>query len=159
MRYLKKITPKLCGCNPHEMEELARGKKKPVPVLRVYGRALEAERGATQLGPYIRFKGEFEAVNLTTGEKSRARNLILPEVGEMFVAEGLEKAKSTDENAVLQFGLDITVLEHTSSAGGWQFRWGMQALTKPAEGKDLLTEMGEKFGATPAIEKKAKSAK
>lgn len=147
----------MCGLDTRTLEETAQASSKPTPVLRVYGRASEAEVGETQIGPFTRFRGEFEAVRLTDGEKFRARVAILPQLAEMFVAEGLEKSKDEEGNGALQFGLDITVEKHESTLGGLKFRYGLRPLTKPSEkGKDVLTEMGERFGALPLLSEPAK---
>lgn len=154
--YVKKITVAILGHEPRKLEEMAQGSgAEGVAVARVYGRVNDSKPGTTETGPYIKFEGQFEAVNLVTGIKMRSKNLILPDVGATFVGEGLEAAKKTDPGASLEFGCDITVVENRSSKGGYQFRYGVKPLLGP-EGEDALDKLAARLPAVAAITDKSK---
>lgn len=152
--YVKKIAMASVGLTPRGCEDLlnANGKKKTV-VVRIYGRAMDMKADATDIGPFIKFTGEFEAVNLIDKTKYRSKVLILPSVAEQFLGDAVTSIKEDDPNAVAQFGLDITVEENRSNKGGYKFKYGVQPLID-APKRDALSMLGESLGALPQIESK-----
>lgn len=148
--YVKKITMATVGTDPRELESLCKGKgNQAIPVVRVYGRIMESKPGTSDLGPFIKFSGEFQAENLLTGTKVRSRNLIVPAVAENFLADGISQAQKDDPKAGLEFGADITVSENLSKKGGFQFKYGVNALMGSKDG-DFLDQLGAKLPALPA---------
>ena len=152
--YVKKITMASCGITPRLCEDILdkNGKKKTIAV-RVYGRTFDMKADATDMGPFIKFIGEFEAVNLIDKSKYRSKTLIIPQVAEQFMADAVSAAKADDPNAVAQFGLDITIEENRSTKGGCKFKYGVQPLVD-APKRDALSQIGESLGALPFYESK-----
>lgn len=106
MEIIGKISLKGIGAQPaansvHEPRELAS----------IYGAARQFVTGVTTYGDYTKFKGDFEAVNLGTGEAFKSSALILPEIVETMLinallAEGAKAGKAKTANAAEQAGTD-----------------------------------------------------
>jgi len=155
--YVKKITTALCGVSAQVAESTAlAGDGEEVPVLRVGGRITGSEAGKTAISEYIKFKGEFEAINAVTDQHYRSQNLIVPSVAEQMLAD-----LSANGEEVTQFGLDITVVKNDTTKGGYKFRYGVRSLTSPRV-KDALSQLMESFDnavpllAAPKSDKKKK---
>lgn len=154
-QYLKKITTATVGLTPKicdgiVTDEVNKGQK--VPVMRVYGVCRDQKQGTSNFGPYIKFGGEFEGVNLTTGEKFRAKALLLPPIAEMGLADTLQEAKAKNPDAFVEFGLDIVVELNPSKQGGWAFKYGCKPLKLDFTGEnDQLSLMGASFGELPLL--------
>lgn len=157
-KYTKKLTMRSIGLMPDDLEALALEVKKEIAVARVAGRILQATPGHTEKGEYVKFSGEFVAINLLTGDEIRAQECILPAVAELLCLKLLEHARAEDKNAVAQFGLDITVRENkTSYEKGWKFTYGVQSLSDmPTD--DSLSLLLKQFGAIPMLTDKSAPA-
>lgn len=103
---VKKITVKtVCG----KFEKPSKASK----LMTVYGLANEAKADSSDYGDYVRFKGNFEAVNLATGEVFKSGSMILPEIAEQILSGALS---GEDVNGV-QFALEIGIKPSTSPVG------------------------------------------
>jgi hypothetical protein len=58
-------------------------------IAHVFGTATGYRSGSTNYGVFCKFEGNFEAVNLETGEIYKSRNLLLPEIIESLLMEQL----------------------------------------------------------------------
>jgi hypothetical protein len=153
--YLKKITVATVGWTPKLCDNIVEERPKArTPIVRVYGTVKQAETGTSNFGPYIKFKGEFEAVNLSSQEKYRAKNLLLPPIGEMAIADALQEAQAENKDASITFGMDIAVEENPSKKGGWNFRYAIIPLRSPEfKGEsDALSLLGKALGELPLLE-------
>lgn len=153
--YPNKITTSTVGFNVDLCEQIAQehGKAKPVPVLRLYGRVKSYNTENSTYGTFLRFVASdfVEGINLVTGDIYRSKTLIVPPGAEMVLAELVDIAKSADEKAVAEFGLDITVQFHKSqNEKGTKFTWGVLPLREPSE-DDSITALGKSFGALPKL--------
>jgi len=150
MQYLKKITVAALGVGGTDAERIAQ-ENGPTPIMRVYGRVKSQTEESSAIGPYLKFHGDFEAVNCVNGEKARAQNLILPEVAAGVVSGVLEAANAggTEPGSAsmgAQFGLEVLTLPHASAKGGFKFKYGVRSLLKEGTApKDPLTLLGEQF--------------
>ena len=126
---------------------------KPVPVMRVYGTARGMKKGSSNFGPYVGFLGEFESINLLDGKKFRSKMVLLPSLAEQMLSDSLDEAKSTNPEAFIEFGCDITVERNLSAKGGWEFKWGMVPLKQPAflGETDTLSKLGQSLGDLPLL--------
>lgn len=145
--YVKKITTRHVRLQTKQMEQIAldamekTGEVMPVPVMRVYGRVKTATQGQGTYGPYTKFGGEFEAVNLLDGNKFRSTALCLPAMGEQMVNDMLESRE--DKDTWVQFGIDVTVEYNNSAKGGTKFSYGITPLMQQSSAKDdLLSKLG-----------------
>lgn len=103
---LSKLTMKACGAKP-DFDAIYAAKPNPVPLLRVVGIAAKAIPDATEQGPFLRFKGRFQATNLRTGAEFFAGSAILPKVAEELLGGALEAVDSGSSPQV-SFGFDIS---------------------------------------------------
>lgn len=142
MEIISKITMKTIGAQPAprtvtEKKELAH----------IYGRADRVNEGSTTYGIFHKYKGEFKAVNLETGEIYRASSLLLPEI-----ADGLLLAQMMEAGATL--GKEKTG-DKAETAGervkGDPVEFAVCIGVSPAENKDG-TGRGYQFTAKPIIE-------
>jgi len=132
------------GLRPSDIEEICAGKTKPVAVLRVWGIASVATPGTSQYGNYVKFGGEFGAINLVSGDEARSQALVLP-----GVAEGVVKAlfdKAAKDGGAAQVGVEICAEENISAKGGTKFRWVVKPLFE-YKGEDALSEMAKMLPA------------
>lgn len=60
--------------------------KKQLPVMTIYGVARNMQPGASELGPFVAFLGDFRAVNMDTGEEFASAKCILPKILEEQIA-------------------------------------------------------------------------
>lgn len=158
-KYSKRITMRSIGFMPEDLEAIALEQKTETPVARILGRVTDIEAGQTQYGPFTKFKGEFAAFNLATGEEIRGQVAILPGPAEMLVDKLVEAAKKQDKNAVAQFGLDVTVREHKSTHDkGWKFTYGVSSLVDTPQ-EDALSILAAQFGALPMLTDKTSKKK
>ena len=166
MQFPKKITTKTCGLTTQGCESIAfdKGQKAAVSVLRIVGRISKIENGQSQFGPWVKFHGEHMAINCETSEEYRSSVCILPEIAAAPLLKFYEQGKAKDPNAMLQFGLDITVAYYKpANEKSTKFTWGVVPMFKIASEEDALSLMAKQFGAVPllnppAVEEK-KSAK
>lgn len=144
----KKISTQTMGLKMAQCEEIAESNQgKAVPVLRVWGIASSKTAGVTQFGPYLKFSGEFAALNYVTGEEARSQGLLLPAVAEGVVASLVDKAAKTGGQA--QIGIEITVEYNNSAKGGTKFKYGVTPLFE-YKGDDALAEMAKQL-PTPKL--------
>ena len=152
MNHQKRITMRTVGLQTADLEDIAEGAAgKEVSVLRVYGSIIDTEQGKSEIGPYTKFKGQFEAVNLVSGDKSRSYVLILPSVGEDMALGMLSAIHQEDPKAAATFGIEITVRKYKpKNDKGFKFTYGAKSLGEdPVE--DALAIIGKQFGATPLL--------
>src|SRR5258708_3606618 len=85
--------------------KVLKDKAKAVPLMRVYGVATRMKPGESDFGPYLRFLGQFRALNIETGEAFRAPVLLLPK----FLEEELAGAMGSGENVrSSEFAIEIS---------------------------------------------------
>lgn len=160
MKYLNKLTTATIGIDSRDAEKIAVDAGGPeVAIMRVYGKVNRATPKDGDLGPYIVFEGEFEGVNLITGEKGRSDKLIVPKLAETCFNEVYQKgvaerASQTDADGkqpkdgmiFVAIAGDITVAENKSNKGGWKMKYGVAPLID-AVGEDDLTRLANSFPA------------
>lgn len=97
---LRKLTLKNCGLDKSTIAEALEGKKS-IDILRVAGITTSATPGQTDLGAFVKFGGNFQAVNLLTGETFSSTVCILPN----FIADTL--AGALEQSLEVEFALAI----------------------------------------------------
>lgn len=116
---LKKITMKAIGLDGDTLLRCCIDKNGDiVAVARVYGRARHAKSELSNYGPYVLFKGGFEAVNLLNTKSFKSGLLILqgPTEGILEGAVGL-----AGENGEVPFVMEIGVKYDASAASKYVF--------------------------------------
>jgi hypothetical protein len=151
-KFLKKISTKFVGLETVKLEAVAvANPESPVPVMRVYGRISAVETGTGQFGPWLKFKGEHECINLITGEVYRSAILLLPEMASMIISGIVDTAKAVDSAAVAEYGLDLNVSFYDNpNKTGTKFIFGASPLIEASE-EDVLSKMGKMLGKAPLL--------
>ena len=93
---------------------------EPGLLMRVAGICTGSDIVSTAYGDSVRFKGEFAATDLATGEIFQGGQLFLPEVAEKFVAATLDSVKNGENFQGLELAFDIGV-EPANTPSGYQY--------------------------------------
>lgn len=120
--------------------------EKQTPVLRVIGLVRAKETGTTTYGDFVRFKGEFHATNLLTGEASVSAVCFLPSPVDQMLADVLNGRPEGDKNPV-EFGFDIDVLPDPATEVGYQYR--VRTLVEAKQSDPMEALMTKLNGAAP----------
>ena len=125
MNIVKKITVK--GVMDDKIPAPEKG--KPKALCHVFGVVRSAKGSSTTFGPYIRFSGTFEAINLETGEQFHSGTLILPGIAEslLFGACG----------------------EHPEASVEFAFEIGVKASNSPVKYDFTVKSLIDQRGADP----------
>lgn len=116
----------------------------------IYGRCTDKKAGTSDHGDFIRFKGEFEGVNVKTGEVFRSGDLIVPKTLESL----LDSAISLEGNNAVDFAVEVWVEPNEKSITGYSY--AIKPLIKPAE-SDVLAGLREL--AAPSVQKALEAPK
>lgn len=144
---LRKITlATVCGKvkgNAELMKEIINADGQAVPLMDVIGIATKAKPGETQMGEFVRFVGQFKAINLKTGEVFAAPACILPN----FLADEIHGAMAaSDQVKNAQFAFRIGAFYSPESVT--QYQYTADPLIPPAEADALvLLEQQAREGA------------
>lgn len=137
---LRKITIKdVCGHVGELLEEMmklknARGSYETLPLLRVYGIARRFKVGETDKGEFVKFIGQFAAVNLRTKKEFQSGQCILP----MFVGEQIHAAMqgaSGEEMNESQWAFEIGA--HFDSTAVTKYVYDIRPLKEPGQSDAL----------------------
>lgn len=101
------------------------------PIAMIFGEASRTEIGQTTYGEFVRFRGNFAGVNLSTGEKFRAGAMILPPLIQDILAAAVDQA-----DGPIQFGLEIGV--KPSEKGNTGYEYTVRPLLEPEENDALM---------------------
>lgn len=137
MAMVRKITAKIV-CGKPDKKEIINSDGDPIWMMTVYGNTHRSIAGETDYGPYLKFRGKFEAVNIVTGELFTSMNLILPPIAEELVEDALtrEGVSSVD------FALKVGVRRDDDAISGYQ--WVAESVTE-TEGEDPVARMRAKL--------------
>lgn len=144
---VKKIT--VAKCSQGNLKKMAAGMEdgQTATVLRVYGRVTGREHGQTDLGPYVKFRGQFraESVHPDTGEVKEYSSAacILPEIAQDAIVGAMG-----EETSSLDFAFDVQITADESSVVGYTF--GIVPLVEEAE-SDPLAALAAKLKDAPAL--------
>jgi hypothetical protein len=149
-----KLSIKAMGCQP------ARGDVKtgdaPRDIAHIYGTVRKYETVTTNYGDSLKFTGEFEGVNLKTGEVTKSFKCFVPTVLEDLLAAALDAKQ--DGDADLQFGVCIGV-EVNDKPGGTGYIFTVRPLVQTVA-RDALADLRDKMraAAVPQIAAPVKTA-
>lgn len=104
---------------------------KPVILAAIYGVANKSEVITTNFGESTRFTGNFEGLNVATGEVFRSGKAFLPSIVESL----LEEAVNSTDDAGIEFAFEIGA-EH-SEKGNMGYAYTVRPLRKMAESDSL----------------------
>lgn len=109
-----------------------------VPAMRVVGVANGYKAGQTDKGEYVTLLGEFQAINLMTGEQFTSSRAIIP----TFIAENFVPALQQHGNA--EFALDIGARRKDSAVAGYEFIMRPLIESKASDRLSALLEVASK---------------
>ncbi|WWT37792.1 ssDNA binding protein [Enterobacteria phage PRDasparagus] len=143
MEIVSKLTLKTIGAQPkpHSIKE-------NTALASIYGRVRGKKVGQSTFGDFIKFEGEFEGVNIATGEVFRSGALILPKVLESLLAGAVDGENTVD--------FAVEVWAKPSEKGNTGYEYGIKPLIEPAA-SDELAQLRQtvKAAALPAPAKEA----
>lgn len=118
-KLIRKISAKtVCGNVKAIAKDLKEGESKQI--MEVIGLVKPGnsgiQTGETDNGPWVAFKGGFEAVDLETGESYKAPKMFLPEVATELLMPAVEAAES---DVVVHFSIGIR--QDENSAPGYTY--------------------------------------
>lgn len=100
----------------------------------VIGMAVGTKSGTSDFGDWTGLVGQFEAVNLETGERFASANLFLPDVAQGLIEAQLANA----ENHQVQFAFVIGAMADSNSPVGYSYT--AQPILSP-DAKDPLADL------------------
>lgn len=140
MNILNKITMKGIGAQPAPWSVDA-----PKALAHILGKANGYKTGSTTYGLYDKFHGEFEAVNLETGEIYVGSNLLCPPIMEALIKDALKNAGAEGGRIGNKAAHEIDVEgKDTESPVLFLFELGV----KPTAKKDGAREVGSGYEYT-----------
>lgn len=125
--HLKKITARTVGCEA-----------KPGVSFVVYGKLRRSTVASSNYGEYVRFGGDFEAVNEQSGEVFRSSVFLSPGIMEDTLHSAIQAAQETDKAASAEFAVRFKTVKDAEAARGYV--WKGEFLTKPSA-DDPLTRL------------------
>jgi hypothetical protein len=113
----RKITLRTCGCTVEAIKAATADMKEgeSVELLKIAGVTTSCAVGQTDKGEFIRLRGEFLAINQSTGEQFTAAECILP----TFLGQTLQTALVSSEQ--VEFALSIGARKSAKSVTGYEF--------------------------------------
>lgn len=160
MFFENKISMKSIGAQPKTGQTIVDG-----PVAHIYGSARNYLVGTSTYGEFTKFRGDFEAVNLATGESYRSQNLLLPDIAAGLLVSALHaagakhgttKTATTPENpgepatAPVEFAIEIGVRKTASDKpGGRGYEFTLRPLVETRD-SDPLAALRKHVKALPA---------
>lgn len=151
MRIEKKLTvKKICG----DVQKVVRQFVDPadpekmdgeiIPLARIVGATSGYETGETDMGTYLKFRGQFRGTNLQTGEEFRSGSCILPEQAADQIAAALD---DNPDGGMLEFAWDISAACSASAVRGYEY--SVEPLIQP-KGDDPLERLASNLPALPS---------
>lgn len=125
----RKITLRTCGATVEAIKDAVHPLKEgeSVELLKIAGVTVAAQVGQTDKGEFIRLRGEFLAINQSTGEQFTAAECILP----TFLGQTLQTALASSER--VEFALSIGARKSAKSVTGYEFIARPLVAAEPSE--------------------------
>ena len=143
---IKKITSRTVGCEAETDQSFV-----------VYGKVMRATPMESQFGPYVKFGGQFMAVNEIDGKQFRSAVFLAPGIAEDQIYSALQTAQELSKSASAEFALRFKTVEDKKSARG--YIWVAETLIEP-ESDDPLERLTRQIsGDVPKLAPPAKKAK
>lgn len=87
-----------------------------IDLMTIYGRVNGFKSGVTDNGEFIAFTGQFEAINLMTGEESSAPKIFVVEPLQGMILAQLAEAESVD------FAVKLSLIVNSDAIRGYEYR-------------------------------------
>jgi hypothetical protein len=151
---IAKITMATIGCNPSAVKTLpdAELQNGELPLARIYGKLSDVryqdDKAKGQI--YTYFVGNFEAINMQTGEVLKSGKLFLPKGISEMVEDSTKKARAIDSNASIAFAFEVRSIKAQNPIG---YSYKVLSL-KPPEAEDELKGIRDLVHKAGAVEVK-----
>jgi hypothetical protein len=155
-QYPRKISMKEIGAQPSKEDRAAMllDVNKQIPLARVYGIAGAFKPGNSDHGPFVKFMGQFKAVNLRTGEIFVSSTMLLPKFMEEQLHGILSANAGGNGGASVEFAFEIGVQGDGNQPGKKPSALGYKYSAKPlmalAE-NSMLAALEQKIGGISAL--------
>ena len=146
---IAKISPKTLGFITEDIREHC--KKGAKALFRVYGQIVNIKYGSGDNGPWTKFVGQFESVNLITGLVLRSGNLFLPNIVSSMVEGEVIAAKSAEGFGGFMMAYEIGVKKSPQVIG---YEYTVKNLLPGDEEKDVLLKLRKELGKEVITSKK-----
>lgn len=115
---ISKITMATIGCKPTAVVALPEDQKE-LAIARLYGKLSEVrfQDDKTKGQIYTFFVGNFEAVNMQTGEVFKSGKMFLPKGISELVEDGVKKGRAADPNASISFAFQVNSIKANNPIG------------------------------------------
>ena len=153
VEFLKKITTSEIGLPKSVIEKLTEANPDDnLEIARIVGIATSSEIKTTKYGDSIKFMGQFEAQNVVTGQKYRAKILYVPSIAQDMI-DTMMQAVPAGEECNVQFAIAITA-KFRDTEEGTRFAFHANSLLKTTRAPDLLDEIAGNLPEPKLIEQK-----
>lgn len=115
----------------------------------IFGRLMRATPAASQYGEYVKFGGQFGAVNEQTKKEYRSAVFLAPGIAEDQLYSALQSVQETDKSATCEFAFRFKTKADKTAARGYV--WTAEPLVKPS-GDDPLIRLRGQIEGLPEIE-------
>lgn len=150
---IRKITVKLVS-GKVDIEEVLKSPDKRMDLMTVFGFASKAKPDSSDYGMYVKFSGQFRAVDMRTGEEYSSGTIILPPVAQDLLLGALEHEGAES----VQFGFKIGVRYDKEAVT--KYVYDVESVVKPSEDDPMeRLSLEIKRQALPAPEKTEAAAK
>lgn len=128
-KIVQKLTVKTMGAQPkpHSVKEAT-------DLVQMYGVIRGSEVGTSNFGDFVKFKGEFEGVNLESGEVVRSSVLILPKMLENILKDSLPTG---DDVTGLNVQVAVVIGVEPSEKGNTGYAFTVKPLIEPEVSDEL----------------------
>ena len=140
-----KLTLKGMGCRPQKVTAID-GEKAKLALAHIIGKAQEVRYQDDKSGSgtiHTFFVGNFEGVNLETGDVYHSGKLFLPRGISELVEAAIKEAQKHDKNASISFAFELRSVKANNPIG---YSYEARALKKP-EQEDELGELRKLLAA------------
>lgn len=147
--YPRKITLKTIGAQP-DFEKLMKAEGKKMSLAHIFGVITRSKPGQSDLGAFVKFLGQFKAVNTATGEIFESAAIILPR----FLEEQLYGALPAEGAGNVEFAIELSAKYDKDAATKYVYEArNLLPLKENAQMKELESRVGERVKALAAPKK------
>lgn len=149
---ISKITMATIGTKPGLVTALKDEEGNELPIARLYGKLSEVryqdDKAKGQI--YTYFVGNFEAINMQSGEVYKSGKLFLPKGISELVEDGVKKGREKDPNASISFAFQVNSIKAKNPIG---YSYKVLQL-KPVEPEDELKAIRDLIAKAGTVEQR-----
>lgn len=150
MEIIGKITSKSIGFDSEDIRDHIKKGKGSTSLFRLYGQIINVKYGDGDNGPWTKFIGQFEAVNLKDGNIVRSGAMFLPTIITGMVEADLVAAKAIEGFAGYQMAYEIGAKKSDIVIG---YEFTVVNLMPDSEENDALLQLRNRLEVTKGLPK------